>query len=251
LGDKELIIRTMDIGGDKPVSYLDLAHEDNPFLGFRAIRFCLENKDVFSVQLKAILRASAARPKLKIMLPMITGVGEIIEAKELIASLKGELKSKGEAYNDAIQVGIMVETPAAVQDAEILATEADFFSIGTNDLTQYTLAADRGNPKLGKLYSHYHPAVLKSVRQVIQAAHAKGKPVGMCGEAAGSKGLIPLYISFGLDEWSVSPASVLAVRQEILKWSKKAADLIAQKAMALASTEEVKAYLNEEAAKKA
>jgi phosphotransferase system enzyme I (PtsI) len=251
MGDRELIIRTMDIGGDKPVPYLHLPHEENPFLGFRAIRFCLENKDVFAVQLKAILRASAERPKLKIMIPMITSIKELQAAKTIITSLKEELKSKGQAYNDAIQVGIMVETPAAVQDAELLASEADFFSIGTNDLTQYILAADRGNPKLEKLYSHYHPAVLKSVKQVIEAAHAKGKMVGMCGESAGAKGLIPLYISFGLDEWSVSPSSVLSVRQEILKWKKSEADLVAAHALELPSTEDVEAYLNEAAAKKA
>ncbi|MDR2338855.1 MAG: phosphoenolpyruvate--protein phosphotransferase [Deltaproteobacteria bacterium] len=251
LGDKELIIRTMDIGGDKPVPYLNLPHEDNPFLGFRAIRFCLANKDVFSVQLRAILRASSGRPKIRIMLPMITSVREIQAAKELIATLKDELKAKGVPFNDGIKVGIMVETPAAVQDAELLAGEADFFSIGTNDLTQYTLAADRGNPKLEKLYSHYHPAVLKSVKQVIAAAHSKGKSVGMCGESAGAKGLIPLYISFGLDEWSVSPSSVLSVRREILGWTKKEADELAAHALTLPSTEDVEAYLNEATANRA
>jgi phosphotransferase system enzyme I (PtsI) len=250
LGDRELIIRTMDIGGDKPVPYLQLPHEDNPFLGFRAVRFCLANKDFFSVQLRAILRAGSGRPKMKIMIPMITGIKEIQDTKSLINELKDKLRSEGLPFNENIQVGIMVETPAAVQDAELLAGEADFFSIGTNDLTQYTLAADRGNPKLSKLYSHYHPAVLKSIKQVITEAHKKGKTVGMCGESAGAKGLIPLYISFGLDEWSVSPSSVLAVRREILKWSRKDADALAEHALTLPSADEVEAYLTSAAAEK-
>jgi phosphotransferase system enzyme I (PtsI) len=245
LGDRELIIRTMDIGGDKEVPYLDLPKEPNPFLGYRAIRFSLDAPEFFGTQIRAILRAGEGRGNIKIMLPMITGLDELRAAKALIEGAKKTLEEKGIPFNREIPVGIMVETPAAVQLAPMLAKESDFFSIGTNDLTQYTLAADRLNPKVGKLYSHFHPAVIKSVEYVIKSAKEAKIPVGMCGEAAGAPGLIPLYMTFGLDEWSVNPASILAVRREISLWTKEEARKVTEKAITLATTEAVKDYLED------
>jgi phosphotransferase system enzyme I (PtsI) len=245
LGDKELIIRTIDIGGDKEVPYLKLPKEPNPFLGYRAIRFSLDQPEYFKTQIRAILRAGFGRKNIKIMLPLITGLDELLSAKALIEKEKNSLKDMEVLFNPNIAVGVMVETPAAVQLASILAKEADFFSIGTNDLTQYTLAADRLNPKVGNLYSHFHPAVIKSVEQVVKAAKEAGVPVGMCGEAAGAPGLIPLYMTFGLDEWSVNPASVLAVRKEISLWSLEEAKKVTQKAMTLLTTEAVREFLTE------
>jgi phosphotransferase system enzyme I (PtsI) len=245
LGERELIIRTMDIGGDKEIPYLNLPKEPNPFLGYRAIRFSLDAPELFGTQIRAILRAGYGRKNIKIMIPMITGLDELKSAKALIEKEKSSLKDQNVPFNPDIPVGVMVETPAAVQLASILAKESDFFSIGTNDLTQYTLAADRLNPKVANLYSHFHPAVIKSVEQVIRAAKAAGVPVGMCGEAAGAPGLIPLYMTFGLEEWSVNPASVLAVRKEISLWSKEDAKKVTEKAMTLETTEEVKVFLTE------
>lgn len=235
---REVIIRTLDVGGDKDIPYLGLEKEDNPFLGFRAVRYCLRNKDSYRVQLRALLRASAFGD-IKIMVPLVTCVDEIRSVKALVKELMAELDAENIAYNKDIQVGAMIETPAASLIADLLAKEADFFSIGTNDLTQYTMAVDRGNAKVAYLYSSYNPAVLRSMKNIIEAANAAGIMVGMCGEAAADPLLIPLLISFGLGEFSVSASSVLATRGTIAKWSKAEADELAAKALSLATETEV------------
>ena len=235
---REVIIRTLDVGGDKDIQYLGLEKEDNPFLGFRAVRYCLQNKDSYRVQLRALLRASAFGD-IKIMVPLVTCVDEIRSVKALVKELMVELDAENIAYNKDIQVGAMIETPAASLIADLLAKEADFFSIGTNDLTQYTMAVDRGNAKVAYLYSSYNPAVLRSMKNIIEAANAAGIMVGMCGEAAADPLLIPLLISFGLGEFSVSATSVLATRGTIAKWSKAEADELAAKALSLATETEV------------
>lgn len=235
---REVIIRTLDVGGDKDIPYLGLEKEDNPFLGFRAVRYCLQNKDSYRVQLKSLLRASAFGD-IKIMVPLVTCVDEIRSVKALVKELMAELDVENIAYNKDIQVGAMIETPAASLIADLLAKEADFFSIGTNDLTQYTMAVDRGNAKVAYLYSPYNPAVLRSMKNIIEAANAAGIMVGMCGEAAADPLLIPLLISFGLGEFSVSATSVLATRGTIAKWSKAEADELAAKALSLATEAEV------------
>lgn len=235
---REVIIRTLDVGGDKDIPYLGLEKEDNPFLGFRAVRYCLQNKDSYRVQLRALLRASAFGD-IKIMVPLVTCVDEIRSVKALVKKLMAELDAENIAYNKDIQVGAMIETPAASLIADLLAKEADFFSIGTNDLTQYTMAVDRGNAKVAYLYSSYNPAVLRSMKNIIEAANAAGIMVGMCGEAAADPLLIPLLISFGLGEFSVSATSVLETRGTIAKWSKAEADELAAKALSLATETEV------------
>lgn len=235
---REVIIRTLDVGGDKDIPYLGLEKEDNPFLGFRAVRYCLQNKDSYRVQLKALLRASAFGD-IKIMVPLVTCVDEIRNVKALVKELMAELDAENIAYNKDIQVGVMIETPAASLIADLLAKEADFFSIGTNDLTQYTMAVDRGNAKVAYLYSSYNPAVLRSMKNIIETANAAGIMVGMCGEAAADPFLIPLLISFGLGEFSVSATSVLATRGTIAKWSKAETDELAAKALSLATETEV------------
>lgn len=235
---REVIIRTLDVGGDKDIPYLGLEKEDNPFLGFRAVRYCLQNKDSYRVQLRALLRASAVGD-IKIMVPLVTCVDEIRSVKALVKELMAELDAENIAYNKDIQVGVMIETPAASLIADLLAKEADFFSIGTNDLTQYTMAVDRGNAKVAYLYSSYNPAVLRSMKNIIEAANAAGIMVGMCGEAAADPLLIPLLISFGLGEFSVSATSVLATRGTIAKWSKAEADELTAKALSLATETEV------------
>lgn len=235
---REVIIRTLDVGGDKDIPYLGLEKEDNPFLGFRAVRYCLQNKDSYRVQLRALLRASAFGD-IKIMVPLVTCVDEIRSVKALVKELMAELDAENIAYNKDIQVGAMIETPAASLIADLLAKEADFFSIGTNDLTQYTMAVDRGNAKVAYLYSSYNPAVLRSMKNIIEAANAADIMVGMCGEAAADPLLIPLLISFGLGEFSVSATSVLATRGTIAKWSKAEADELAAKALSLATETEV------------
>ena len=240
---KEVIIRTLDVGGDKEISYLKMESEQNPFLGWRAIRYCLEESDLFKVQLRALLRAGAEHKNIKIMLPLVTGVQEIRAAKQLLEECKQELAAQGIAYDDNIQVGIMIETPAAALIADLLAKEAAFFSIGTNDLTQYTLAVDRGNAKVENLYTTLHPAVLRSIRSIIRAAKEAKIPVGMCGEAAADPALIPLLLEFGLDEMSVSASSVLKTRKIVSQWSQKETAEVEQKAMQLDEPQAVEEYL--------
>lgn len=239
---REVIIRTLDVGGDKEIPYLGMEKEDNPFLGFRAVRYCLKNEDSYRVQLRALLRASAFGD-IKIMVPLVTCVDEIRRVKQLVAEIKKELDAEGIAYNKDIQVGVMIETPAASLIADLLAKEADFFSIGTNDLTQYTMAVDRGNAKVAYLYSAYNPAVLRSMKNIIEAGNAEGIMVGMCGEAAGDPLLIPLLLSFGLGEFSVSATSILRTRSTIAKWSKAEADALAAQALSLATEAEVEELL--------
>ena len=242
LEGKPVIIRTLDIGGDKEIPYLGLAKEENPFLGFRAVRLCLQREDLYRPQLRALLRASAYG-EIKIMVPMISCVDELRAVKAILEELKAELDEQGIPYNKDIQVGIMVETPAASLMADVFAKEADFFSIGTNDLTGYTMAVDRGNPDVAYLYSTYNPAVLRSIERVIKAGKAEGTMVGMCGEAAADPLLTPLLLSFGLDEFSVSATSILATRKTISLWTMEEADAVAKKAMSMATEAEVQAYL--------
>lgn len=242
LKGKPVIIRTLDVGGDKDIPYLGLEKEENPFMGFRAVRYCLENKELYRDQLRALLRASAFGD-IRIMVPLVTCVEEVRQAKALIKEIMAELDREGVEYNKDIKIGIMAETPAAAAIADLLAEEADFFSIGTNDLTGYTMAVDRGNAKVAYLYSAYQPAVLRNIKRIIECGKQKGIMVGMCGEAAADPLLIPLLISFGLDEFSVSPTSVLATRDIIGKWSKAEADKVAEEAMNCATESEVKALL--------
>lgn len=239
---RPVIIRTLDIGGDKALPYLGLEAEENPFLGFRAVRFCLANLDLFKTQLRALLRASAFGG-IRIMLPLVTGVDEVRKTKALLAEIKAELTQKQIQYNPDIQLGVMIETPAAALISDLLADEVDFFSIGTNDLTQYTMAVDRGNARVAYLYSVYNPAVLRAIQNIIANGKKAGITVGMCGEAAAEKYLIPLLIAFGLDEYSVSPTSVLSVRKTISTWDTKRAKQLAEKVMTLKTEEEVRAYL--------
>lgn len=240
--DKSVIIRTLDVGGDKEIPYLGMEKEENPFLGFRAIRYCLQNEEMYRTQLRALLRASAYGD-IKIMVPLVTSVDEIRRVKELVSELKLELKSQSIAFNDNIQVGVMMETAAASLLADLLAKEADFFSIGTNDLTQYTMAVDRGNAKVAYLYSTYHPAVLRSIKNIILNANQAGIMVGMCGEAAADPLMIPLLLSFGLKEFSVGASSILSTRSEIAKWTMEEVDEITKKAMELTTEKEVEEYL--------
>ena len=241
---KEVIIRTLDVGGDKEIPYLNMKKEENPFLGHRAIRYCLDTPETYMVQLRALLRAGADHKNIKIMLPLVTGLEEIRAAKAMLEKAKKELAAEGLPFDADAEVGIMIETPAASQIADLLAQEAAFFSIGTNDLTQYTLAVDRGNPDVAPLYTHFHPAVLRSIRHVIHAARNAGIPVGMCGEAAADPALIPLLLAWGLDEFSVSASAVLATRRTISLWSAQEADDVQAEAMALSSVKGIQGYLN-------
>ena len=235
---KPVIIRTLDIGGDKDVPYLGLEHEDNPFLGFRAIRYCLQRKDIYDIQLKALLRASAFG-KIKIMVPLVTGVDELRQVKAMIKDIMAELDKEGVAYNKNIEVGVMMETPAACMMADALAKEAAFFSIGTNDLTGYTMAVDRENAKVAYLYSTYNPAVLRAIKRIIECGKKEGIMVGMCGEAAADSKLIPLLLAFGLDEFSVSATSVLKTRKTISDCTMDECKALADKVMACVTEEEV------------
>ncbi len=213
---KQVVIRTLDIGGDKTLPYLPLPEEMNPFLGYRAIRLCLDRKDIFKVQIRALLRASVYG-NLAVMFPMISGLEEFQAAKEFVEECKAELKNEGVAYSDSIQWGIMVEIPAAAVYADELAKYVDFFSIGTNDLIQYTLAADRMSEKVSYLYNPMHPSVLRLIKMTIDGAHKHGKWVGMCGEMAGDEAAIPTLVEYGLDEFSMSATSILSAKKIIME----------------------------------
>ncbi len=241
-----VIIRTLDIGGDKDIPYLGLEKEENPFLGYRAVRYCLGNEDTYKTQLRAITRASAFG-KVKIMIPLVTTVDEVRSVKKLVNEIKSELSAEGIDYDENIEVGCMIETAAASLIADLLAKEADFFSIGTNDLTQYTMSVDRGNPKVAYLYSTFQPSVLRSIKHIIECGNNAGIPVGMCGEAAADPLMIPLLMSFGLGEYSVNPVLVLTARCIISKWSKAEADALADKVMAMSTEAEIVAALKEAA----
>ncbi len=242
LKGKPLIIRTLDIGGDKEIPYMGLKKEDNPFMGFRAIRYCLKNRDIFKTQLRAILRASIFG-NISIMFPLITCVEELREGKALIEEIKSELRAEGRDFDENIHVGIMVETASAAIIADMLAKESDFFSIGTNDLTGYTMSCDRGNNNVSYLYSVLQPSVLRMIKRIIECARENNIPVGMCGEAAADPMMIPLLISFGLTEFSVSAPSVLRVRKYISGWTKQKADEAAEKVMMLDTKQSVYDYL--------
>ena len=246
MNGKPVIIRTLDIGGDKEIPYMGLKKDENPFLGYRAIRFCLDRReDVYGPQLRALLRASAFG-NIKIMVPMVTCLEEFREAKAMIEEVKAELDLKGIAYKRDIQVGIMVETAAASLMADAFAKEVDFFSIGTNDLTQYTMSVDRGNDKVSYLYSPLNPAVLRSIRHIIQCGRKEGIMVGMCGEAASDPLMIPLLLAFGLNEFSMSASAVLNARKLITGYSIEELQAIADKAMSFVTAGEVEAYMREQ-----
>lgn len=243
MGDRPVIIRTLDVGGDKELSYLDFPEEMNPFLGYRAIRVCLQRDDIFKPQLKALLRASSFG-NLKIMFPMISSLEELQAAKAKVKEVKSELKADGVKYNKDIDLGIMIEIPAAVMIAERLAKEVDFFSIGTNDLIQYTVAVDRMNKQISAMHTPYHPAVLRLIKKTIEAAHAENIWVGMCGEAAGEELLIPFLLGVGLDEFSMSAVSILKTKETLSKWTLAEAKKESEKLMEFATAAEVKRYLN-------
>jgi len=242
LGNRPLIIRTLDIGGDKQLPYLNIGQEANPFLGWRAIRLCLDNPHIFEPQLRAILRASVER-NVQIMFPMIATLEEVQRAKEVLARVQAQLAQEGVPFDPHTQIGIMVEVPSAALIADILAPEVDFFSIGTNDLIQYTMACDRVNEKVAYLYDPLHPAVLRLIQHVIQAAHRVGKWVGMCGEMAGDLEAIPILLGLGLDEFSMNAPTIPAAKSLIASLTLPQAQEIAQTALSKRTAEEVRDYL--------
>ena len=245
MNGKPVIIRTLDIGGDKEIPYMGLEKDENPFLGYRAIRLCLDRKeDIYKPQLRALLRASAFG-NIRIMIPLVTCIDEFREAKALIEEIKKELDERELTYKKDIQVGIMVETAAASLIADIFAKEADFFSIGTNDLTQYTMSVDRGNKKISYLYSTFNPAVLRSIRHIIACGRETGIMVGMCGEAASDPMMVPLLLAFGLNEFSMSASAVLNARKLITGYSIAELQSIADQAMSFVTAGEVEAYMRE------
>ncbi|HDE5627163.1 TPA: phosphoenolpyruvate--protein phosphotransferase [Staphylococcus aureus] len=243
MGGKRVVVRTLDIGGDKELSYLNLPEEMNPFLGYRAIRLCLAQQDIFRPQLRALLRASVYG-KLNIMFPMVATINEFREAKAILLEEKENLKNEGHDISDDIELGIMVEIPATAALADVFAKEVDFFSIGTNDLIQYTLAADRMSERVSYLYQPYNPSILRLVKQVIEASHKEGKWTGMCGEMAGDETAIPLLLGLGLDEFSMSATSILKARRQINGLSKDEMTELANRAVDCATQEEVIELVN-------
>ena len=243
LENKRLVIRTLDIGGDKDLKYMKLPKEENPFLGYRAIRIYLDNVDLFKVQLRAILRASSYG-NVAIMLPMISSIEELRKSKEIIEEVKQELKEKNIKFNENIEVGIMIEIPSSAVMADEFAKECDFFSIATNDLIQYTIAVERGNEKLANLYSHFNPAVIRLIKSAIDGAHKNGILCGMCGEAAGDVKFIPLLVGLGLDEFSMNANKILKARKLITDLSFEECKELTNKVLELESTEGVKRILD-------
>ena len=244
LGDKPLIIRTLDIGGDKGLDYFKFPVEENPFLGYRAIRLCLDKEDIFRTQLRALVRASAFG-NLKIMIPFVVNIDELKKSIELIEEIKKELDQEGIDYNKDLDVGIMVETSASIIMADKFIKYADFFSIGTNDLTQYTLAVDRGNENIAHMYSNYNPAVLRAIKHVIDVSHEAGKWTGMCGAFAADTEATKLLLGLGLDEFSGSSSKIAEIKDTILKSSLEEEMKFAEKALDLELTEEVEALVKE------
>lgn len=241
---KRVIVRTLDIGGDKDLKYLNLDKEDNPFLGYRAIRICLREPEIFKVQLRALYRASNYG-KLAIMLPMISSVDELRSAKAIINEVKEELKAENIKFDKNVKVGIMIEVPSAAIMAEQLATECDFFSIGTNDLIQYTVAVERGNEKISDLYTKFHPAVIRLIKMAIDGAHKSKIFCGMCGEAAADERFIPLLVGLGLDEFSMNPTKILNSRKMIRNLNHKECKKLVQEILKMSSVSEIKARLEE------
>lgn len=242
--DKRVVVRTLDIGGDKELPYLNLPEEMNPFLGYRAIRLCLDQPDIFRPQLRALLRASAFG-KLNIMFPMVATIQEFRDAKALLLEEKDNLTNEGIEVSDDIELGIMVEIPSTAALADVFAKEVDFFSIGTNDLIQYTMAADRMSERVSYLYQPYNPSILRLVKQVIEASHKEGKWTGMCGEMAGDEIAIPLLLGLGLDEFSMSATSVLKARRQIKGLSQNEMEELAQRAIDCATSEDVQDLVNQ------
>lgn len=242
MNGKPVVIRTLDIGGDKELSYMELPKEANPFLGQRALRLCLERPELFRTQLRALLRASSYG-NLKIMFPMIAALSELRDAKALLEEEKAKLQAEGIAVSDKIEIGMMVEIPAAAVSADLFAKEVDFFSIGTNDLIQYTMAADRMNETVSYLYQPCNPSVLRLVRMVIEAARKEGKWVGMCGEMAGDESAIPLLLGLGLHEFSMSASSILPARAQIGGLDQKRWSQLAEQALTMATQDEIQDFV--------
>lgn len=242
-GSQAVIVRTMDIGGDKELPYMNFPKEENPFLGWRAIRIAMDRKEILRDQLRAILRASAFG-KLRIMFPMIISVEEVRALRKEIEIYKQELRDEGKAFDESIEIGVMVETPAAATIARHLAKEVDFFSIGTNDLTQYTLAVDRGNDMISHLYQPMSPSVLNLIKQVIDASHAEGKWTGMCGELAGDERATLLLLGMGLDEFSMSAISIPRIKKIIRNTNFEDAKVLAEQALAQPTTDELMTLVN-------
>ena len=241
---KQVIIRTLDVGGDKEIKYLKMEKEANPFLGYRAIRLCLDNPEIFKPQIRALLRASAYG-NIAIMFPMISSIEELRRAKAVVEECKKELDNEGKEYKKDIKTGIMVEIPSVAIIAEEIAKECDFFSIGTNDLIQYTVAVERGNEKISNLYSKYHPAVIRLIKSSIDGAHKAGIFCGMCGEAASDELLIPLLVGLGLDEFSMNPNKILNSRKIVNMLDKKECEKLAEEILKLGTTSEVEEKLKE------
>ncbi|WP_074016118.1 phosphoenolpyruvate--protein phosphotransferase [Fusobacterium massiliense] len=237
-------IRTMDIGGDKSLPYMELPKEENPFLGWRAIRVCLDRQEILRTQFKALLRASKYG-KIKIMLPMIIDIEEVRKAKKILEECKAELREKGIEFDENIMLGIMVETPAVAFRAKYFSRECDFFSIGTNDLTQYTLAVDRGNEQIANLYDTYNPAVLQAIKMLIDGAHAGGINISMCGEFAGDENAVPLLFGMGLDSFSMSGISIPKVKKIMMKLTKADCEKLVEDALELSTAEEIKKLVKE------
>lgn len=243
MDNKPIVIRTLDIGGDKELPYFEMEPEMNPFLGYRAIRLCLDKKDIFKTQLRALYRASV-HGKLRIMFPMISSLEELLDAKEVIKEVLKELDEENIAYSKDVEVGMMIEIPSAAVISDVLAKHVDFFSIGTNDLIQYTCAVDRMNQKISHLYNQFNPAVLRLIKMVIDNAHKEGKWVGMCGESAGDQRMIPILLGFGLDEFSMSPISILPARKLITSLSYADMQKFADEILSMGTAKEIKEYVD-------
>ena len=243
MNNKPIVIRTLDIGGDKELPYFEMEAEMNPFLGYRAIRLCLDRKDIFKTQLRALYRASV-HGKLRIMFPMISSLEELLDAKEVIKEVLKELDAENIAYSNDVEVGMMIEIPSAAVISDVLAKHVDFFSIRTNDLIQYTCAVDRMNQKISHLYNQFNPAVLRLIKMVIDNAHKEGKWVGMCGESAGDQRMIPILLGFGLDEFSMSPISILPARKLITSLSYADMQKFADEVLAMGTAKEIKEYVD-------
>ena len=243
MNNKPIVIRTLDIGGDKELPYFEMEHEMNPFLGYRAIRLCLDRKDIFKTQLRALYRASI-HGKLRIMFPMISSLEELLSAKEVIKEVLEELDRENIKYSNDVEVGMMIEIPSAAVISDVLAKHVDFFSIGTNDLIQYTCAVDRMNQKISHLYNQFNPAVLRLIIMVIDNAHKEGKWVGMCGESAGDQRMIPILLGMGLDEFSMSPISILPARKLITSLSYEDMKNFADEVLAMGTAKEIKEYVD-------
>ena len=246
LGGYPLIVRTLDAGGDKPLAYIPMGAEANPFLGVRGLRLSLERPDLFVVQLRAILRASPGR-KIGVLLPMVSSVEEIRKARGYLEGAKEELVSSNVLVDEEVRLGIMVEVPAAALIAERLVEEVDFMSIGTNDLCQYVLSADRSGQRVSSLCDALHPAVLRLIRQTVNACHGAGKRVGVCGEVAGDREAVPVLLGLGVDELSMNPLSIPQVKGTILRLSFKKASALAEEALGLAQAGEVRKLISERA----